>query len=89
MLVTGASLFALFASIGNASQETTVLFAIGVAVTAAAAHLWLAISIRCPRCHRRIGWLVLVHMHASQWLVQLWRGEACPACGDTATSGAG
>ncbi len=82
MLVTGACLFALFAAIGRAPEETVVVFALGVGVTAAAAYLWLALSIRCPRCRRRIGWLVLAHMHTSEWLVQLWRGDTCPACGD-------
>ena len=60
-----------------------MVFAAGVVFISVAAYLWLALSIRCPRCLRRIGWLVLAHMHASQLLVQLWRGEACPACGDT------
>jgi hypothetical protein len=81
MLVTAGFLFALFASIGHAPQDTVVLFAVAVVVVSAGAYLWLAISIRCPRCQRRIGWLVLAHMHMSEWLVELWRGEECPACG--------
>src|SRR5204862_406039 len=40
-------------------------------------------SIRCPACHRRVGWLVLTGMHPAQWLVQLWRGERCVSCGDS------
>jgi hypothetical protein len=85
MLATGVCLFALFGSIGHMPEVAVVALAAGVVVLAAGAHLWLALSVRCPRCQRRIGWLVLVHMHGSQWLVQLWRGESCPACGDTAT----
>jgi hypothetical protein len=81
MVLTAGCLFALFASIGHAAQETVVAFAAGVVVISAAAYLWLALSIRCPNCQRRIGWLVLATMHGSQWLLQLWRGEQCPACG--------
>jgi hypothetical protein len=89
MLVTAACLFALFASIGHLPEELVVVFALGVVVTAAGAYLWLALSVRCPRCQRRIGWLVVAHMHTSEWLVQLWRGETCPACGDTGVPSGG
>jgi hypothetical protein len=83
MLLTAACLFGLFAFISHGSDEASILMALAVGVIAAGAHLWLALSIRCPACQRRIGWLVLSGMHASQWLVQLWRGERCPSCGDT------
>jgi hypothetical protein len=84
MLLTAACLFGLFASISSGADEPTILLAVAVVMVAAGAHLWLALSIRCPACQRRIGWLVLSAMHASQWLVQLWRGERCPSCGDAA-----
>jgi hypothetical protein len=83
MLLTAACLFGLFVSISAGGEERTIVLAVAVVALAAGAHFWLALSIRCPACQRRIGWLVLSAMHASQWLVQLWRGERCPSCGDT------
>ena len=89
MLLTAACLFGLFASISAGSEDAPILLAVAVVVVAAGAHLWLALSIRCPACQRRIGWLVLSGMHASQWLVQLWRGGWCPSCGDAGTAPGG
>jgi hypothetical protein len=86
IVLTFACIFALFASIGGAENDPTVLLAIAAGVAGAGAHLWLSLSIRCPACHRRVGWLVLTGMHPAQWLVQLWRGERCPSCGDTGTA---
>jgi hypothetical protein len=78
--LTFACLSALFVSIG-AGTALTPAFAIGALFFAAASYLWVASSIQCPSCHRRIGWLVLSAMGSSQWLLQLWRGEVCPSCG--------
>jgi hypothetical protein len=82
IVLTFAFIFALFASISAGENDWTVLLAIAAGAAGAGAHLWLALGIRCPACHRRVGWLVLSGMHPSQWLVQLWRGERCPSCGD-------
>jgi hypothetical protein len=82
MLLTFACLFGLFASIGSGPDDPTVLFAVAMVATAALAHLWLALSIRCASCQRRIGWFVLI-TQGKNWLAELWRGNSCPACGDT------
>jgi len=80
IVLTFAWLLGLFASIGS-EEDRTVQFALGMAGTAVAAHLWIALGIRCASCHRRVGWFVLATA-GKQWLLQLWRGESCPACGD-------
>ncbi len=80
IVLTFAWLLGLFASIGG-EQDRTIQFALGMASTAVAAHLWIALGIRCASCHRRVGWFVLATA-GKQWLLELWRGESCPACGD-------
>lgn len=82
ILLTFACLFGLFASIGSGPDDPTVLFAVGMGLTAALAHLWVALSIRCASCQRRVGWFVIMS-GGKEWLAQLWRGESCPACGDS------
>ena len=84
MFLTFVGLFGLFASFGTGSETPTWIFFIATVCVAAAAYLWVALSITCPSCHRRIGWLVLSAMGTSQWLLQLWRGQVCPSCGDAA-----
>jgi len=81
MALTFALLFGVFASIGRGPDDPTVLFAVAAFLMAALAHLWIALSIRCRRCERRVGWLALMGS-GKEWLVQLWRGESCPVCGD-------
>jgi hypothetical protein len=82
ILLTFALLFGLFRSIGGGPDDPTVLFAVGMGVTAAVAHFWIALAIRCPSCQRRVGWFVMM-TRGKDWLAQLWRGESCPACGDS------
>jgi len=84
MFVTLLGVFALFASVGTGSEARTWVFFLGTIAVGVAGYLWIALSIRCPSCHRRIGWLVLSAMGTSQWLLQLWKGEVCPSCGDPA-----
>ena len=86
MAVTFALLFALFGSFGTGNGTLPIYFGIATAVTAIAAHLWVALSIQCASCQKRIGWLVLSAMGTSRWLVQLWRGEVCPSCGDSGSA---
>ena len=80
IVLTFAWLVGLFASIGD-EEDRSVQFALGMAGTVVAAHLWIALGIRCASCHRRVGWFVLATA-GKQWLLQLWRGESCPVCGD-------
>ena len=84
MALTFVLLFGVFVSIGRGPDDPTVLFAIGTFAMAALAHLWVALSIRCVRCERRVGWIALMSS-GKDWLAQLWRGESCPACGDSGT----
>jgi hypothetical protein len=85
MLATLACLLGLFASIGKGPEDHTILFAVGMFAATALAHLWVALSIRCASCQRRVGWLALMQGGGTQWLVLLSRGESCPACGDSGT----
>ena len=87
MFLAFVGIFGLFASFGTGSEARTWVFFIATVALAAAGYLWVALSITCPNCHRRIGWLVLSAMGTSQWLLQLWRGEVCPSCGDSARGG--
>ena len=84
MFLTLLCLIGLFTSLGRGSDLPIWFFAIATVLTAGAGYLWVALSIRCPSCQRRIGWLVLSAMGTSQWLLQLWRGDVCPSCGDAA-----
>jgi hypothetical protein len=52
------------------------------------AFLWLALSLRCPACHVKVGWAVLRTAAAGQWLMALLALEACPACGHRADGSA-
>ena len=80
MFLTFGCLFGLFVSLGRGDDLAWAL-TIAAAAFALSAYGWVATTIRCPSCHRRIGWLVLSAMGSSQWLLQLWRGEVCPSCG--------
>jgi hypothetical protein len=83
MSVTFILVFALALSFGTGDGTLPIVLGIAAATCAVVAHLWVAFSVRCPNCHRQIGWLVLSIMGTSRWLAQLWRGEVCPSCGDT------
>src|SRR5205814_683575 len=85
IVLTFAWLLGLLVSLGG-EEDWSVPFALGMAGTAIAAHLWIAVGIRCATCHRRVGWFVLATA-GKQWLLQLWRGESCPACGARAVPG--
>ncbi len=80
MSLTFVCLLGLFVSLGRGGDLAWTMTA-AASTFAVAAYAWVATSVRCPSCHRRIGWLVLSAMGSSQWLLQLWRGEVCPSCG--------
>jgi len=81
MLITFGCLFGLFAAIGNAAEELTISLAIAMFASAGLAHLFIALTVRCDRCQRRVGWLVLMAT-GKHWLSELWQGPVCPSCGD-------
>lgn len=41
-----------------------------------------AATIRCPKCHKAISFMVLISRPSSQWLHDLFGLEVCPACRD-------
>jgi hypothetical protein len=43
-----------------------------------------ATTIRCPKCHKSISFMVLASRPSSQWLHDLFGLEECPACHDEA-----
>lgn len=86
MAATFTLVLALMVSFGTGNEALPIVFGIAMIACAVGAHLWVALSIRCPSCDNRIGWLVLSAMGA-RWLAQLWRGEVCPSCGNTPSRG--
>ena len=86
MAATFVLLFALMLSFGTGSESLPLTFGIAMIACALGAHLFVALGVRCPSCHARVGWLVLSAMGA-RWLAQLWRGEVCPSCGQTPATG--
>ncbi|HWE24459.1 MAG TPA: hypothetical protein VG496_11045 [Myxococcales bacterium] len=56
--------------------------AIALLVIAVISFVAFAMLIRCPKCRRRISWMVLTTRASSRWLTDLFALEECPVCDD-------
>lgn len=64
-------------------ESGVALFLLGIALLSFIA---FATTIRCPKCHKSISFMVLASRPSSRWLQDLFGLEACPACHDEAIS---
>jgi hypothetical protein len=78
---------ACFAPVG-----AVLAFSVGQSVPALAllalallSFIAFATTIRCPKCHKSISFMVLSSRPSSQWLRDLFGLEICPACRDEPT----
>lgn len=46
-----------------------------------AAMIWVALSVRCPKCGARLIWRAATTHGVGDWLGDLLRSGTCPSCG--------
>jgi hypothetical protein len=56
--------------------------AIVLLASAVVSFVAFAMLVRCPKCRKRISWMVLTSRPSSRWLTDLFALEECPVCDD-------
>ena len=86
LLLIGAIPFVLFVVEMNTDEEFLAWYVATWMGAVSAAFGWLAASISCRRCHRKVAWWFLTHSSAGSWITDLRYAQQCPVCGDDGLS---
>jgi predicted RNA-binding Zn-ribbon protein involved in translation (DUF1610 family) len=82
LALMGIGLYFTVGLSGHAESSTRGLlyFFSGLSLSFAAM-IWLAVSVRCPKCGVRLVWRAATTRDVGDWLGNLLRSGKCPSCG--------
>lgn len=81
MAATGV-LIGLFIAATNGVIEHRYWYAFGLVGTGFAALIWLATTIRCPKCGAKPAWRVMRTAPHRTWFTDFLGLDHCPSCGE-------
>jgi hypothetical protein len=85
LLTGGLSLVRLVVEV-NKVDGSAGPYAVASALATGAAFLWLSTTIKCGQCHSRVGWWLVTHTDAADWLTILRHTRECPVCRNDGSS---